>query len=1380
MAATSVAQKPVDLPAWRRVLANAVASVQAEGNFAIAESWERPSGSEFLALPGLVVKGVGPVSLPISPAQRDELLRAGQQAPYGKGAQTLRDPAVRDTIQIDASNLSFGPGWGRVVGELATRAAEGLGVSPVFVPTTGAQPGHGPVCAHLYKLLLYPAGGHFLPHVDSEKLPGHFATLLVALPVAGGHDGGVLHVRHAGRTWSWDTSRRGLNFTHAGSRAADGAPSGGGSGGASAASLGAGGGAGAGAGGSWIQQPEDEPDGELDLILGLGVDGREAEEAVAGAAERRVLDGLRFAAFFTDCVHEVTQVTAGMRAMLVYNLTRAGSMPPAEQFPAALTAPLPAAPQPQAQRKEQGGRSGAGRAKSKGQAKQQQQMSEKQRKEQEQEQRRRGVELSASLSQQLRGHPHAPPPVNDLQGLGERVCASVREWEVALRAQSAVPPAAAGAGPSGSGGSGAAAGGGAAVQRRVPPALVLRLEHRYSHSGLGFANLKGRDAAVAQVLQAAGSLDLYLCLVTKWVKYATDEDEDGPFGGTYLTLPYYEEEAGEDESGEDESDSEKIVDVEAYGIRTTPLLAASGGPRLNMQLMQPGLHELLLDGGTVFRPRGEVEEGPPDERDPFYTGNEGAGLDYQYHRALLVISPRASELQLARAGGPPALMGLAERYLWRLGQLAQLAQLQQAAAAQHPGSSAAAAAGVDDAAGGAAGTGSAVGTGGLLSPRGSRRAARSKTKTSAATAHAPGTAEAARAAAAPQPATQHASPATQQAAAGATSAGAAADLADALQMQAAAASTAQLQHNLQRALLQAALSLSDPGRGDDGGGEATKPERDAWFYDRLEEMYSRWRGAERRAKRAAAVAHVLSLATSPRVLAHLSPQDVEPAVVQALHTLGATIPQDRGLRGASLLVAAVAQAAGAAGDTPAVVQALTALVTGHHVSSWLGEAAELVERLAARPALRESVRAAVLEQVGSLEAMRDLAWERLAVLPRLLWLAGSDGCGAEGASGGGGGAAAAGGESSGSGQGDGDGDGDDDSDGDEEARGLEGEAGGARQRQGRLRCQRDAFAIAVLGHVHSDHVGGQLQLQQLLEQPALQAAARAGDAAALRLLEAREAELRRRAARGPPADSWCMPEAKLEGHPEIEAFLRGPDVRRTFHGLWDSLTQARAWVHAHFPYPGGEGAATGGRWHSRDRLPGYAAQAMAGGKAKGAHVTVTKLRELQELRLEGFCRDVAQLEQVAALLATGRAAAATAANAAADAVTAGPLERRQRRGGSGEETGGDKYQNADVRGDGSKGVKTERDCAEAPGPASLRAAVAGTAGTTRVEDAGASLTLVGDTIDGSASGMPGQQAQVTAAAAAGNKRITRSAMRVAAAAAQRDLGARQGKRARKT
>lgn len=34
----------------------------------------------------------------------------------------------------------------------------------------------------------------------------------------------------------------------------------------------------------------------------------------------------------------------------------------------------------------------------------------------------------------------------------------------------------------------------------------------------------------------------------------------------------------------------------------------------------------------MFKPRGEVEDTPPDARDAWYTGNEGAGLDYQYHR----------------------------------------------------------------------------------------------------------------------------------------------------------------------------------------------------------------------------------------------------------------------------------------------------------------------------------------------------------------------------------------------------------------------------------------------------------------------------------------------------------------------------------------------------------------------------------------------------------------------------------------------------------------------------------------------------------------------------------------------------------------------------
>ncbi|KAF8604765.1 hypothetical protein BDV93DRAFT_555196 [Ceratobasidium sp. AG-I] len=44
----------------------------------------------------------------------------------------------------------------------------------------------------LYKLLIYEEGSHFLPHVDSEKTDGMFATMVVLLPSY--FEGGVLHL----------------------------------------------------------------------------------------------------------------------------------------------------------------------------------------------------------------------------------------------------------------------------------------------------------------------------------------------------------------------------------------------------------------------------------------------------------------------------------------------------------------------------------------------------------------------------------------------------------------------------------------------------------------------------------------------------------------------------------------------------------------------------------------------------------------------------------------------------------------------------------------------------------------------------------------------------------------------------------------------------------------------------------------------------------------------------------------------------------------------------------------------------------------------------------------------------------------------------------
>jgi hypothetical protein len=76
--------------------------------------------------------------------------------------------------------------------EIVRQATAGLGVG-------------GRVEAELYKLLIYDAGSFFLPHRDTEKAPGMFATLVVVLPSP--YAGGELVIRHKGREVHLDLQR---------------------------------------------------------------------------------------------------------------------------------------------------------------------------------------------------------------------------------------------------------------------------------------------------------------------------------------------------------------------------------------------------------------------------------------------------------------------------------------------------------------------------------------------------------------------------------------------------------------------------------------------------------------------------------------------------------------------------------------------------------------------------------------------------------------------------------------------------------------------------------------------------------------------------------------------------------------------------------------------------------------------------------------------------------------------------------------------------------------------------------------------------------------------------------------------------------------------
>lgn len=100
--------------------------------------------------PGLDVDGVGRVALPLTDQTAKLIASAGDQAPYGHGMETILDTTVRDTIQIDASNIRFmNPQWTPTIQEW---------VENVVWKKLGCAPFTSPPKCELYKLLLYKPG----------------------------------------------------------------------------------------------------------------------------------------------------------------------------------------------------------------------------------------------------------------------------------------------------------------------------------------------------------------------------------------------------------------------------------------------------------------------------------------------------------------------------------------------------------------------------------------------------------------------------------------------------------------------------------------------------------------------------------------------------------------------------------------------------------------------------------------------------------------------------------------------------------------------------------------------------------------------------------------------------------------------------------------------------------------------------------------------------------------------------------------------------------------------------------------------------------------------------------------------------------------------
>ena len=142
-------------------------------------------GSMSINDPGIDVKNVGVLRFPLKPKSVKSLVQQCQIAPFGKGTETLVDTEVRKTFELSPENFQLSDAWNSAIKDVTRTAAVELGLPPDELE------------AKLYKLLVYQAGGFFLPHQDSEKGDGMLASLVVVLPNE--FNGGSLSVRHGPR-----------------------------------------------------------------------------------------------------------------------------------------------------------------------------------------------------------------------------------------------------------------------------------------------------------------------------------------------------------------------------------------------------------------------------------------------------------------------------------------------------------------------------------------------------------------------------------------------------------------------------------------------------------------------------------------------------------------------------------------------------------------------------------------------------------------------------------------------------------------------------------------------------------------------------------------------------------------------------------------------------------------------------------------------------------------------------------------------------------------------------------------------------------------------------------------------------------------------------
>ncbi|KAL8773539.1 MAG: hypothetical protein Q9209_001644 [Squamulea sp. 1 TL-2023] len=144
--------------------------------------------------PGLFVHSIGKIGLPLSDRDAVALASIAHEAPFGKGSETFVDPTVRKTWELNPNQFEIrNPAWTSTLQEAVGRVVRELGF----------MNGAPSVRPQLHRLLLYEPGAFFEKHRDTEKAPGMFSTLVIALPSE--HTGGDVTVQNGDDTHTLQT-----------------------------------------------------------------------------------------------------------------------------------------------------------------------------------------------------------------------------------------------------------------------------------------------------------------------------------------------------------------------------------------------------------------------------------------------------------------------------------------------------------------------------------------------------------------------------------------------------------------------------------------------------------------------------------------------------------------------------------------------------------------------------------------------------------------------------------------------------------------------------------------------------------------------------------------------------------------------------------------------------------------------------------------------------------------------------------------------------------------------------------------------------------------------------------------------------------------------